>query len=97
MVLSACGPAPDSATTTTDLAPGHYAVLVACESPVTYTLEASEPADAFEPVEVRCSGGTDPEVSRRFTVPDSGVSTTTSESTGDGWYFTALLRVSEVD
>jgi len=88
-----CGPAPDTGTNTSALSPGNYALMLACDGAVSYTMEAVEPAGAFKPVEVSCSTGDDPVISRRFTVPDSGVKSTSNVSTGDGWYAVALLRV----
>ncbi|GIG20909.1 hypothetical protein Cch01nite_16330 [Cellulomonas chitinilytica] len=92
-----CGRGPSTGTVNVPLAPGDYAVVLLCEAPGTYRIEASTPKGAFDPVEVSCSDDDDPAVSARITVPEPGLTQWHDSFDGEGQSVVQLVRVPEED
>lgn len=89
----ACGRGSSTGESNSRLTAGDYVVVLLCEAPGTFRLEAARPAEAFDAVEVSCSDDDDPATSPRFTVPDSGVESMHESFDGEGQNVTMIVRV----
>jgi hypothetical protein len=90
---SGCGRGASTGVSNNPQPAGDYVVVLLCEGPGTYRLEATQPADAFDAVEVECSDDDDPAVGPRFTVPEPGIEQMHESFDGEGQNVAMLVRV----
>jgi hypothetical protein len=90
---SGCGRGPSVGQANNPQPPGDYVIVLLCEGPGTYRLEATKPADAFDAFEVECSDDDDPAVGPRFTVPEPGIESMYESFDGENQNVAMLLRV----
>jgi hypothetical protein len=88
-----CGHGPSTGQYNLPLDPGDYVVVLLCEGPGTYRLEATKPADAFDAFEVECSDDDDPAIGPRFTVPEPGIESMYESFDGENQNVAMLVRV----
>jgi|GEM_PF-1612206 len=88
-----CGRGPSTGEINSPEPAGDYVIVLFCEPPGTYRLEATKPADAFEAFEVECSDDDDPAIGPRFSVPEQGIESFHDSFDGEAQNVAMLFRV----